>query len=233
MKKGWIKISRKIQEHWLWDEKPFSKGQAWIDLLMLANHETKKMAHKGEIITCERGTVNLSISFLAERWGWSRDKTRHFLKLLESDGMVTVNATTHRTTITIEKYALYNDSPTTKRQQADSKSTASRQPADTTKNDKNDKNILNNIYYGEFENVVLSDEEIEKLKIRFSDWEERIEKLSAYMKSTGKKYQSHYATILAWDRRDKKKEKEGANGNEGNKESDSGEKPKRKLGTYI
>ena len=31
---GWIKVSRAIQEHWVWDEKPFSKGQAWIDLLL-------------------------------------------------------------------------------------------------------------------------------------------------------------------------------------------------------
>jgi hypothetical protein len=141
---GWIPVCRQIQEHWLWKEKPFSKGQAWIDLIMLANHETKKMPYKGEIITCERGVVNLSISYLADSWGWSRDKTRKFLKLLESDGMVTVKATTHRTTITIENYALYNDKPATNRQQNDSKPTASRQQADTTNNDNNDNNDNNN-----------------------------------------------------------------------------------------
>ena len=145
MKQGWVPVKRQIQEHWLWKDKPFSQGQAWIDLIMLANYEDKKMPYKGEIITCERGTVNLSISYLANRWGWSRDKTRRFLKLLESDGMVTVNATTHRTTITLENYSIYNDAPTTKRQQADSKPTASRQQADTTNNINNNNNI-NNIY---------------------------------------------------------------------------------------
>lgn len=123
MKQGWVPVKRQIQEHWLWKDKPFSQGQAWIDLIMLANYEDKKMPYKGEIITCERGTVNLSISYLANRWGWSRDKTRRFLKLLESDGMVTVKATTHRTTITLENYSIYNDVPTTKRQQADSSKT--------------------------------------------------------------------------------------------------------------
>ena len=39
---GWIKVSRTIQEHWVWDEKPFSKGQAWIDLLLLAKHSDEK-----------------------------------------------------------------------------------------------------------------------------------------------------------------------------------------------
>ena len=123
MRPGWVPVSRELQDHWMWDDKPFAHGQAWIDLIMLANYEDTKMPYKGEIITCERGTVNLSISYLANRWGWSRDKTRRFLKLLESDGMVTVTATTHRTTITLENYSIYNDVPATKRQQADSSKT--------------------------------------------------------------------------------------------------------------
>ena len=123
MRPGWVPVSRELQDHWMWEDKPFAHGQAWIDLIMLANYEDTKMPYKGEIITCERGTVNLSISYLANRWGWSRDKTRRFLKLLESDGMVTVTATTHRTTITLENYSIYNDVPATKRQQADSSKT--------------------------------------------------------------------------------------------------------------
>lgn len=152
---GWVKIYRSLQEHWLWQDKPFSKGQAWIDLLMLANYEDKKIPYKGDVVTCERGTVNLSMLVLADRWGWSRHKTRDFLKLLEADGMVTVKATTHRATITIENYTIYNDLPTTndttEGQQADSKGTAEGQQADTTKNVKNDKNVKNvkkDIYIG-------------------------------------------------------------------------------------
>ncbi len=150
-KQGWISIHRQLQDHWLWKDTPYSKGQAWIDLIMLANYEDKKLPYKGEVITCERGTVNLSISVLSTRWGWSRHKTRDFLKLLETDGMVTVKATTHRTTITIENYAFYNDAPTTKGttegQQKDSNGTVSGQQADTTNNinkkNKETKNINN------------------------------------------------------------------------------------------
>ena len=36
------------------------------------------------------------------------------------------------------------------------------------------------------------------------DWQERIERLSAYMQSRGKRYKSHYATILTWERNEKK-----------------------------
>ena len=66
--------------------------------------------------------------------------------------------------------------------------------------------------YGEYQNVLLSDEEFEKLKSEFPDYERRIEALSSYIASTGKKYKSHFATIRNWARKDKaekEKEKDG------------------------
>lgn len=56
--------------------------------------------------------------------------------------------------------------------------------------------------YGEFENVLLTDAELEKLKRKFpSSWERKIENLSEYIESKGAKYKSHYATILNWARK--------------------------------
>ena len=60
--------------------------------------------------------------------------------------------------------------------------------------------------YGEFKNVLLTDEEFEKLKQRFTDYETRIQRLSQYIASSGKRYKSHYATILTWANGEKKKE---------------------------
>ena len=56
--------------------------------------------------------------------------------------------------------------------------------------------------YGEFQNVFLTDEEYEKLKEK--NLLPLIETLSSYMASKGKKYKSHYATILTWNRKEKK-----------------------------
>ena len=56
--------------------------------------------------------------------------------------------------------------------------------------------------YGEYSNVLLTDEELENLKDEFHDWESRIERLSSYVASTGKSYKSHYATIRNWARKD-------------------------------
>ena len=66
-------------------------------------------------------------------------------------------------------------------------------------------NNKENIYkrkYGEFENVLLSDTEYEKLKQQ--NLLNYIDTLSLYLKSKGKKYKNHYATILSWNRKEKK-----------------------------
>lgn len=60
--------------------------------------------------------------------------------------------------------------------------------------------------YGEYDNVFLTDVELDKLKAEFPDWEARIERLSGYMKSTGKRYKDHLATIRNWARRDAEKD---------------------------
>lgn len=59
--------------------------------------------------------------------------------------------------------------------------------------------------YGEYNNVLLTDDELEKLKKEYSDYAERIERLSSYVASTGKPYKSHYATIRNWARKDAEK----------------------------
>lgn len=68
----------------------------------------------------------------------------------------------------------------------------------------NKKNKFVRHKYGEYNNVLLTDEELEKLKIEFSDYQERIDNLSSYIASTGKSYKSHLATIRNWAKRDKK-----------------------------
>lgn len=72
---------------------------------------------------------------------------------------------------------------------------------------KNKKNTRHK--YGEYNNVLLSDEDMDKLKAEFPDWQERIERLSSYIASTGKSYKSHLATIRNWARKDKEQKPKG------------------------
>ena len=65
--------------------------------------------------------------------------------------------------------------------------------------------------HGEYKNVMLTDAELAKLKEEFpADWEKRIEDLSFYIKSTGKKYSDHLATIRNWGRKKGSTEKKKA-----------------------
>ena len=53
---GWLKLYRSIQNHWLWEDKPFSRGQAFVDLLLMANHKDNKILFNGELIEVKRGS---------------------------------------------------------------------------------------------------------------------------------------------------------------------------------
>lgn len=61
--------------------------------------------------------------------------------------------------------------------------------------------------YGEYDNVLLSDEELDKLKRDFpTDYQDRIDRLSEYVASTGKTYKNYLATIRAWARKEKQEQ---------------------------
>ena len=60
--------------------------------------------------------------------------------------------------------------------------------------------------YGRYQNVLLTDAEMEKLKAEFpEDWEERIERVSEYCASHGKTYRDYLATIRNWARKERPK----------------------------
>ena len=62
--------------------------------------------------------------------------------------------------------------------------------------------------HGEYQNVLLTDEDMQKLQSEFpADWQERIERLSEYMASKGACYKNHLATIRAWARKEVKEAK--------------------------
>lgn len=64
--------------------------------------------------------------------------------------------------------------------------------------------------HGRYQNVFLTDEDYENLYLDYPLIDVVIEKLSEYMKSSGKTYESHEATIRKWAREDEEKKKEAA-----------------------
>ncbi|BCN88914.1 MULTISPECIES: DnaD domain-containing protein [Staphylococcus] len=152
---GWISIDRSIQNHWLFKEKrTFSKFEAWIYLLMEANHSKAKVPIGNQIITVERGQRLTSILTLSDLFNWSRFKVKTFLDLLESDGMLEVKTTSKYTLITIVNYDFYqseqgrnqhqNDiKPTSKQHQSNINPTSKQHQTNTNNNDNKDNNEKN------------------------------------------------------------------------------------------
>lgn len=141
---GWVTINRSLMDNWLWKDKPFSKGQAWIDLIMLCNHEDKKVPHGNKIITVKRGQHLTSLVKLADRWGWDRNKVSRFLNVLESDSMLNQKRTSKDTTVTLVNYDKYQCGEHQNEHEMNIKCASDEHQMNTNNNEKNDNNENNN-----------------------------------------------------------------------------------------
>lgn len=135
---GWISIHRSLFNHWIWtDKEEFDKRSAWIDLLLMVNHEDKKVLINGKLETIKRGQRIISLSKLAERWKWSRKKVTNFLNLLEEDGMIIAKKEQGKyTTITIVNYSFYQDDNTQKEQLKNNRGTTEEQLRNINNNER-------------------------------------------------------------------------------------------------
>lgn len=107
MAKGWVVIYRSIMDNPLWEDKPFSRGQAWIDMILLASHKDTEFYFDGDMVSIEKGQIITSKRKLGDRWGWSNSKVNKFLNELEKVGMLSQKSDTKKTTIKIVKYEQY------------------------------------------------------------------------------------------------------------------------------
>lgn len=109
--KGWFSIDRAIADGDLWLDKPFARGQAWIDLLLIVNHKANTIFFDGRLVEVERGATITSIRKLGERWGWSRHKVSDFLNILVKQERITCNVVGRKyTVLKVLKYEEYQSS---------------------------------------------------------------------------------------------------------------------------
>ena len=144
---GWISIHRKIQDNIIWNDKPFNRGAAWIDLIMLANHENKKIIFNGSMVEIKRGEKITSLRKLSERWGWSRGKTKKFLNLLKDENMIEFKTDHQKTTYKIVNYNVYQNEDLEKRateKPLNDQQRATEKPLNDTNNNVNNVNNVNN-----------------------------------------------------------------------------------------
>lgn len=105
---GWVKIYRSVRKHWLW-VKPLSKMEAWMDIILEANHSPEKVNFGNDLFICERGEKMYSFDTWGERWGWHKSRVRRFLKLLEDDSMIELKMNRYTTHLRVCNYSTYQD----------------------------------------------------------------------------------------------------------------------------
>jgi len=136
---GWIKLYRKLQDNKLWTCEPFTRGQAWVDLLLLANHEYGYFFVRDHKIEVQRGQVGWSENKLAERWSWSRSKVRKFIKQLEKEQQVIQQKSRSYSIIELINYEIYQEKEQQVIQQQNNRKTTEKQQKNTNKNEKEGK----------------------------------------------------------------------------------------------
>lgn len=95
----------------MWSEKPFTPGQAWIDLLLLAAFDDCKIKTEQDFITIKRGQTLTSVRNLSHQWGWGNGRVLRFLNLLKKDNMILIEKTSRGSIITIVNYEKYQKIP--------------------------------------------------------------------------------------------------------------------------
>ncbi|MCC5911420.1 MAG: hypothetical protein JJT76_13375 [Clostridiaceae bacterium] len=156
---GWISLHRKILEHPLYLEKRyFTRFEAWVDLLLIANHKDKNVMVGMDVLEIKRGDNLTSIKHLADKWQWSRSKVKKFLDLLEGEGMITYESTSKYTLITIENYNKYQSSDEEREHQKDIKKTSEQHQSNIKKtSEQHQKDTNNNVNNVNKENKVNKD----------------------------------------------------------------------------
>ncbi|MDO5561223.1 MAG: hypothetical protein Q4G02_00380 [bacterium] len=100
-KSGWIKLYRQLLLSDLWQDKPFARGQAWVDLLLLYDKNANRL--------------QISQRELSRRWGWSLTKVRNFLAELQEHQDLELMQEQKKTTLLLAKYRFFQEIAYTKK----------------------------------------------------------------------------------------------------------------------
>ena len=117
----------------MWYSEPLTRAQAWIDLVLNANHEDGTFWVRGIEVLIKRGQIGWSEITMSKKWRWSRNKTRSFLFWLKNHHQIEQQKNSVTSITTIVNYDKYQQQ--TEQQKVQQKD-------NRRYTNKNDKNIL-------------------------------------------------------------------------------------------
>lgn len=212
IEEGFIKLHRKmLQWEWYTD---INTKTVFLHCLFMANWKDSRFMG----VDVPRGSFVSSYTQLAAQTKLSVKNVRTAINHLKATGELAVRTTSKFSVITVVNYNLYQDDGRQNgRQTADEWQANGRQVAtiEESKNIRKEEYTLTDAReesepmkhpYGIYNNVYLTDQEMDELiKAYPGEYQDMIENLSAYMRSKGKVYSDHYATMMRWKHDDEKK----------------------------
>ncbi len=203
---GWIKLHRKLLDNPI-ATKDSDYLAVWIYLLLNSTHKKTNALFRGKRIILQEGELITGIISISKKLKVNKDKIQRILKSFENDKQINQQTSNKNRLISIINWNNYQDNDKQFDKQVINNCETTDKQVITNKNDKNIKNDKNNIVasvkasksrYGEYKNVLLKDEELQKLKEEYKNWEELIKYLDEYIEMKGYKAKSHYLCIKKW-----------------------------------
>ena len=203
---GWIKIHRSIFKNpWMRNVNVLG---TWVYILLNVAYQPEDVVFEGKRITLQPGQGLFKMRQVAKELGISVTTLHRITEVFKSEKQIETQTSPRNTLITVVNWSKYQMVGTQNGTQTEHKrNTNGTQndslPIERNKEEKNKRIYRERHKHGTYQNVLLSDEDLQKLQTEFpGDWQRRIERLSEYMASTGKSYKDHLATIRAWARKD-------------------------------
>ena len=161
---GWISLHRKILDNPILNRsRIYSNFEAWIWLLLKANHKDNKFMLGSELIKVKKGSMITSQKKLCKQFRWGNTKLRNFLKVLQKDKMLLLKTTPKATWITICNYNKLQDKQTANKSMTNRKQIADKSLTNTNNNVNKDNNV-NNV--NKLKDNIIIEENIEKYGIK-------------------------------------------------------------------
>lgn len=152
MEMGWFKVHRCLMDKPIWTLSTPEQKVILITLLSMANHEAHEWEWKGQKCVVKPGQIITSLGAIANKAGEgiTTRNVRTALVRFEKYDFLTNESTSGGRLITIVNWGFYQGVSKQADKQTDNRPTNHRQSTDkaltTNKNDKNDKNVNNDIY---------------------------------------------------------------------------------------
>lgn len=168
---GWIKVHRKVQDHWIFKEqREFSRFEAWLDMLLCANHSEQQVIIHGVIYTVKPGESLHSLETWSKRWNWSKSKVKRFFDTLTKELMIVTTNEIKTTRVTICNYASYQVERNADETRTKRKRNADETQTEPNKNEENEKKIPTIEDFVIYSLEQMPDVNVDFVRAKYNSW---------------------------------------------------------------